>query len=150
MAEIVFDGHILGNLSNKELRTVRRSMAMIFQSFNLLMQKNVLSNVMLPMKIAHMSHRVQRERALQMLKVVGLEGKANAWPAQLSGGQRQRVAIARALAMNQKFFCVMKQPVLLSKNNRGNSCLLKGINRKLNLTIVIITHEMSVVRKNLR
>lgn len=146
--EIVFDGHILGNLSNKELRTVRRSMAMIFQSFNLLMQKNVLSNVMLPMKIAHMSHRVQRERALQMLKVVGLEGKANAWPAQLSGGQRQRVAIARALAMNPKvLLCDEATSALDPKITEEILALLKGINRKLNLTIVIITHEMSVVEK---
>lgn len=78
--EVIFDGQILGNLSNKELRTVRRSMAMIFQSFNLLMQKTVLENVILPMKIAHVPRKEQKERAVQMLKVVGLEGKASAWP----------------------------------------------------------------------
>lgn len=86
--QIIFDGQVLGGLSSKELRSARRSMAMIFQNFNLLMQKTVLDNVMLPMKIAHVPHKEQKERALQMLKVVGLENKAPAWPAQLSGGQR--------------------------------------------------------------
>lgn len=146
--EVVFDGKILGNLSNKELRAARRSMAMIFQSFNLLMQKTVLANVMLPMKIAHVPHKEQKERALQMLKVVGLESKANAWPAQLSGGQKQRVAIARALAMSPKvLLCDEATSALDPKITEEILTLLKDINQKLNLTIVIITHEMSVVEK---
>ena len=146
--EVIFDGQILGNLSNKELRTVRRSMAMIFQSFNLLMQKTVLENVILPMKTAHVPRKEQKERAVQMLKVVGLEGKASAWPAQLSGGQQQRVAIARALAMNPKvLLCDEATSALDPKITEEILALLKDINRKLNLTIVIITHEMSVVEK---
>lgn len=146
--EVIFDGKNLGNLSNKELRAVRRSMAMIFQSFNLLMQKTVLANVMLPMKIAHIPHKEQKERALQMLKVVGLENKASAWPAQLSGGQRQRVAIARALAMNPKvLLCDEATSALDPRITEEILALLKDINPKLNLTIVIITHEMSVVEK---
>ncbi|MCM1308234.1 MAG: ATP-binding cassette domain-containing protein [Butyrivibrio sp.] len=146
--EVVFDGKILGNLSNKELRAVRRSMAMIFQGFNLLMQKTVLANVMLPMKIARVPRMEQKERALQMLKMVGLENKANAWPAQLSGGQKQRVAIARALAMNPKvLLCDEATSALDPKITEGILALLKDINQELNLTIVIITHEMSVVEK---
>ncbi|MDR0914613.1 MAG: ATP-binding cassette domain-containing protein [Oscillospiraceae bacterium] len=146
--EVIFDGKNLGNLSNKQLRTIRMSMAMIFQSFNLLMQKTVLANVMLPMKIAHVPHKEQKERALQMLKVVGLEDKASAWPAQLSGGQRQRVAIARALAMNPKvLLCDEATSSLDPKITEEILALLKDINQKLNLTIVIITHEMSVVEK---
>ena len=146
--EVIFDGQVLGRLSNRELRDVRRSMAMIFQSFNLLMQKTVLANVMLPMKIAHVPHKEQKERAMQMLKVVGLENKANAWPAQLSGGQKQRVAIARALAMNPKvLLCDEATSALDPKITEEILTLLKDINQKLNLTIVIITHEMSVVEK---
>jgi D-methionine transport system ATP-binding protein len=146
--EVIFDGKNLGTLSDKELRTARRSMAMIFQSFNLLLQKTVLANVMLPMKIARVPHKEQKERALQMLKVVGLEDKLSAWPAQLSGGQRQRVAIARALAMNPKvLLCDEATSALDPKITEEILALLGDINRKLGLTIVIITHEMSVVEK---
>jgi D-methionine transport system ATP-binding protein len=146
--EVIFDGKNLGSLNDKELRTVRRSMAMIFQNFNLLMQKTVLANVMLPMKIAHVPHKEQKERAMEMLKVVGLENKASAWPAQLSGGQRQRVAIARALAMNPKvLLCDEATSALDPKTTEEILALLGDINRKLNLTVVIITHEMSIVEK---
>ena len=146
--EVIFDGQTLGNLSEKELRNVRRSMAMIFQGFNLLMQKTVLANVMLPMKIAHIDRKEQHERAMQMLKVVGLEDKAKMWPAQLSGGQRQRVAIARALAMNPKvLLCDEATSALDPKITEEILALLQDINKKMNLTIVIITHEMSVVEK---
>lgn len=146
--EVIFDGKNLGNLSNKELRAVRRSMAMIFQNFNLLMQKTVLENVTLPMKIAHIPRKEQNERALKMLKIVGLENKASVWPAQLSGGQRQRVAIARALAMNPKvLLCDEATSALDPRITEEILTLLKDINQKLNLTIVIITHEMSVVEK---
>jgi D-methionine transport system ATP-binding protein len=146
--EVIFDGKNLGSLSNKELRTIRRSMAMIFQSFNLLMQKTVLANVMLPMKIGKVPRKEQKERAMRMLTVVGLEDKASAWPAQLSGGQRQRVAIARALAMNPKvLLCDEATSSLDPKITEEILVLLKDINLKLNLTVVIITHEMSVVEK---
>lgn len=146
--QVIFDGQVLGDLSNKELRAVRRSMAMIFQGFNLLMQKTVLENVMIPMKIAHIPYKERKERALQMLQFVGLENKASAWPAQLSGGQRQRVAIARALAMNPKvLLCDEATSALDPKMTEEILALLKGINKKMNLTIIIITHEMSVVEK---
>ncbi len=146
--EVIFDGQNLGALSNRELRSVRMSMAMIFQSFNLLMQKTVLANVMLPMKIAHVNRSEQKTKALEMLKIVGLEDKADAWPAQLSGGQRQRVAIARALAMNPKvLLCDEATSALDPKITEEILSLLEDINKKMNLTVVIITHEMAVVEK---
>ena len=133
--QVIFDGQILGSLSNKELRSVRRSMAMIFQSFNLLMQKTVFSNVALPMKIAKVPRKEQKERTMQMLKVVGLENKASAWPVQLSGGQRQRVAIARALAMNPKvLLCDEATSALDPKITEEILALLKGINKKMKST----------------
>lgn len=145
---ITFDGAVLGDLSMKELRKVRQSMAMIFQSFNLLMQKNVLTNVMLPMKIAKVERKERRRRALEMLEVVGLADKAKAYPAQLSGGQRQRVAIARALSMNPKvLLCDEATSALDPKITEEILTLLKEINEKMQLTIVIITHEMSVVER---
>ncbi|MCH5251575.1 MAG: ATP-binding cassette domain-containing protein [Lachnospiraceae bacterium] len=145
---ISFDGEVLGELSEKRLRKVRQSMAMIFQSFNLLMQKNVLANVMLPMKIAKVERKERRERALEMLRVVGLEDKAKAYPAQLSGGQKQRVAIARALSMNPKvLLCDEATSALDPKITEEILTLLGEINKTMKLTIVIITHEMSVVEK---
>ncbi len=146
--EVVFDGQPLAGLSGKELRAARRSMAMIFQNFNLLMQKTVLDNVMLPMKISHVPKKEQKPRAMQMLGVVGLEEKALAWPAQLSGGQRQRVAIARALAMDPKvLLCDEVTSALDPQITEGILSLLKDLNQKLGLTVVMITHEMSVVEK---
>lgn len=145
---VTFDGQVLGELSARELRSVRQSMAMIFQGFNLLMQKNVLTNVMLPMKIAKVDRKERRERALEMLRIVGLEDKAKAYPAQLSGGQRQRVAIARALSMNPKvLLCDEATSALDPKITEEILNLLKDINHRMKLTIVIITHEMSVVEK---
>lgn len=146
--EVIFDGYPLGSLSNRELRNIRRSIGMIFQNFNLLMQKTVLDNVLLPMKIAHVSRQERKERALEMLKVVGLEDKIHAWPAQLSGGQRQRVAIARALAMKpQVLLCDEATSALDPKITEEILTLLLDINQKMNLTIVMITHEMAVVEK---
>lgn len=145
---INFDGEVLGELSDKDLRKVRQSMAMIFQSFNLLMQKNVLANVILPMKIARVDRKERKKRALEMLRIVGLEDKAKAYPAQLSGGQRQRVAIARALSMNPKvLLCDEATSALDPKITEEILTLLKKINKELKLTVVIITHEMSVVEK---
>ena len=146
--KVIFDGKELGTLSAKELRGVRQSMAMIFQNFNLLMQKNVLANVMLPMKIAKLDKKEQKKRAMEMLEVVGLKEKAKVYPAQLSGGQRQRVAIARALSMNPKvLLCDEATSALDPKITEEILSLLKDINRKMKLTIIIITHEMSVVEK---
>lgn len=100
--EITFNGKNLGELSKKELRDTRREIAMIFQHFNLLMQKDVLANVILPLKLAGMPKRERVRKGLKMLEIVGLTDKAKAYPAQLSGGQKQRVAIARALATEPK------------------------------------------------
>lgn len=143
-----FENAVLGKLSHLELRKARQSMAMIFQGFNLLMQKNVLSNVILPMKIAKVDRKERKKRALEMLEIVGLADKAKAYPAQLSGGQRQRVAIARALSMNPKvLLCDEATSALDPKITEEILTLLKKINREMKLTVVIITHEMSVVEK---
>lgn len=145
---VLFEGKDLGRLSKKELRQCRQSMAMIFQGFNLLMQRNVLENVMLPMKIAKKDRKEQKQRALEVLELVGLKDKMKAYPAQLSGGQKQRVAIARALAMNPKvLLCDEATSALDPKITEEILKLLKEINQKLKLTVVIITHEMSVIEK---
>lgn len=145
---VIFDEKELGTLSNVELRKVRQSIAMIFQNFNLLMRKNVLQNVMMPMKIAKLDRKVCKERAIEMLRIVGLEDKLKAYPAQLSGGQRQRVAIARALSMNPKvLLCDEATSALDPKITEEILNLLKEINRNMKVTVVLITHEMSVVEK---
>lgn len=146
--EVVFDGKVLGELKPKELRQTRKDIAMIFQSFNLLTQKNVLSNVELPLKLAGADKETRRKKALETLRIVGLEEKAKAYPAQLSGGQKQRVAIARALAMNPRvLLCDEATSALDPKITAEILDLLKEINEKIKLTIVIITHEMSVIEK---
>ena len=99
---VLLDGRDLGSLGKKEMQEVRRTVTMIFQSFNLLMQSNCLENVMFPLKLAHMAKAQAEERARELLATVGLPDKAKAYPAQLSGGQQQRVAIARALATNPR------------------------------------------------
>lgn len=145
---IFFGGEDLNQLSGKRLREIRQSIGMIFQGFNLLMQKTVLANVMLPMKIAGVDLKERKERAREMLRLVGLEEKAQVHPAQLSGGQKQRVAIARALSMNPKvLLCDEATSALDPKITEEILALLKEINQTMKLTIVIITHEMSVVEK---
>ena len=99
---MIFDGRDLGSLSEKELRQVRQQMGMIFQQFNLLMQRTALENVCFPLEIAGVKKDEAQRRALELLEIVGLSERANAYPVQLSGGQKQRVAIARALATNPK------------------------------------------------
>lgn len=145
---VVFEGRSLGELDQKELRNVRRQIAMIFQHFNLLSQKTVIQNVMMPMKIAKYDKKLQRSRAEQMLKIVGLEDKADAWPDQLSGGQKQRVAIARALTTRPKvLLCDEATSALDPKITEDILELLKSINKNMGLTVIVITHEMSVVEK---
>lgn len=146
--ELLFDGRDLSLLSTKELRKTRKEIAMIFQHFNLLMQKTVLANVVLPLKLAGVPKKEREEKGLEMLKVVGLESKAKAYPAQLSGGQKQRVAIARALAMNPKvLLCDEATSALDPKITEEILSLLKKINKELKLTVIIITHEMAVIEK---
>ena len=146
--EVKFLGQDIGQLKPAELRKIRRSISMIFQGFNLLNQRTVLENVMLPLKIAGIGRKKRRETALEMLKIVGLEEKAKSYPAQLSGGQRQRVAIARALTVSPKvLLCDEATSALDPKITEEILELLQEINRTRNLTVIIITHEMSVVEK---
>ena len=135
-------------IEGKELRMERRGIAMIFQHFNLLMQKNVMDNVCFPLRIAGVSKADARKRAKELLEIVGLSDKAKAYPIQLSGGQKQRVAIARALASNPKILlCDEATSALDPQTTKSILALLKEINEKYGITIVIITHEMAVVRE---
>ncbi|MBP5415498.1 MAG: ATP-binding cassette domain-containing protein [Lachnospiraceae bacterium] len=145
---VSFYGQDLSILKDKDLRLIRRQIAMIFQSFNLLNQRSVLSNVMQPLRIAGIPRAQRKEKALEMLRIVGLEDKKNEYPARLSGGQRQRVAIARALAADPKVLLCDEATSALDPKITGEILdLLKTINETRKLTIVIITHEMSVVEK---
>ena len=146
--EILIDGKDLAKLTEKELRHQRREIGMIFQHFNLLMQKDVLSNVCFPLRIQKVDKKAARQKALELLKLVGLENKASAYPAQLSGGQKQRVAIARALASSPKILlCDEATSALDPQTTESILQLLKQINRELGITVVIITHQMSVVQE---
>lgn len=141
-----FDGLDLSTLSRKELLKTRQSMGMIFQQFNLLMQRDVVANICFPLEIIGMDKASARKRALELLEVVGLTDKIRAYPAQLSGGQKQRVAIARALASNPKvLLCDEATSALDPSTTRSILALLKDINHRFGITIVIITHEMSVI-----
>ena len=145
---VYFYGEDLSKFNSAELRKARRSIAMIFQSFNLLQQRNVIENVMQPLKIAGVPSSERKKKALEMLKVVGLEEKKNEFPSRLSGGQKQRVAIARALAADPKVLLCDEATSALDPKITGEILdLLKKINKERKLTIVIITHEMSVVKK---
>ncbi len=145
---VVFDGSDLGGLSKGELNRARQSMGMIFQQFNLLMQRTALQNICFPLEIAGVPRKEARERAKELLEIVGLADKANAFPAQLSGGQKQRIAIARALATNPKvLLCDEATSALDPTTTRSILNLLKEINRRLGITVVVITHEMSVIEE---
>ncbi len=138
----------LSKLSDKELRQTRTEIAMIFQHFNLLMQRSVIDNVCFPMEIVGMKKADAKKRAMELLEVVGLEQKANSYPAQLSGGQKQRVAIARALANNPKILlCDEATSALDPTTTKSILKLLQDINKEFGITIVIITHEMAVVQE---
>ncbi len=146
--EVIIGGRELGTLSGKELRAQRSDIAMIFQNFNLLMQKNVVDNICFPMQIQKIKKREAREKALELLRTVGLSDKARAYPSQLSGGQRQRVAIARALASDPKILlCDEATSALDPQTTASILALLREINQKFGITIVIITHQMSVIRE---
>ena len=145
--EIIVDGKRMDTMSPAQLRAARRGITMIFQRFNLLMQRNCLDNICFPMELAGIGRREAAERALTLLETVGLPDKAKAYPAQLSGGQQQRVAIARALATDPKvLLCDEATSALDPKTTRQILELIGDINRKLGITVVIITHQMSVVK----
>ena len=146
--EVIVNGKRLDTMSPAQLRAARRDITMIFQRFNLLMQRNCLDNVCFPMELAGVSRREAASRAQELLETVGLPDKAKAYPAQLSGGQQQRVAIARALATNPKvLLCDEATSALDPKTTRQILELIGDINKKLGITVVIITHQMSVVKE---
>jgi len=145
---VSFDGRDLSRLSDQELREARHSMGMIFQQFNLLMQRTALGNICFPMEITGVDKASAKKRALELLELVDLSDRAKAYPSQLSGGQKQRVAIARALATNPKvLLCDEATSALDPTTTRSILTLLKDINRRLGITIVVITHEMSVIEE---
>lgn len=142
------NGKDLGKLTTAELRNARRDITMIFQQFNLLMQRTCLANVVFPMELAGVKKADAEKRAMELLTMVGLPDKANAYPAQLSGGQKQRVAIARALATNPTvLLCDEATSALDPDTTRSILRLIKDINKKMGITVVVITHQMSVVEE---
>ncbi len=145
---VVIDGVDLAGLSEKELRKVRQSMGMIFQQFNLLMQRTAIENITFPLEVSGIDKKDAYKRAKELLELVDLADKAEAYPSQLSGGQKQRIAIARALATNPKvLLCDEATSALDPNTTKAILSLLKDINSRLGITIVIITHEMSVVEQ---
>ena len=146
--DVLIDGCSLKGLTPKELRKIRMKIGMIFQHFNLLMQKNVLDNVCFPLRLQKVKKKEAQEKARQLLKLVGLSEKEKTYPSQLSGGQKQRVAIARALASDPEILlCDEATSALDPKTTASILELLKRINEQFGITIVIITHQMSVVQK---
>ena len=146
--EIIVDGQRLDTLPPAQLRAARRNITMIFQHFNLLMQRTCLRNVCFPMEISGVKRADAEKRGRELLELVGLPDKADAYPAQLSGGQQRRVAIARALATDPKvLLCDEATSALDPKTTRQILELIRDINQKLNITVVIITHQMSVVKE---
>jgi D-methionine transport system ATP-binding protein len=145
---VIFDGKDLSRLNQRALEKSRQSMGMIFQQFNLLMQSTAEANICFPLEIAGVSKDKTKLRAKELLDIVGLSDRANAYPSQLSGGQKQRVAIARALSTNPKvLLCDEATSALDPTTTRSILELLKDINKKFGITIVVITHEMSVVEE---
>ena len=147
--QILVDGQDVTGLTGAALRAYRRRVAMIFQNFGLLAQKTVLANVCFPYKAA--TGRVtaeNRERALELLDMVGLRDRADSYPSQLSGGQQQRVAIARALACDPEYIlCDEATSALDPASTNSVLKLLRQINQETGVTIIVITHSMGVVEK---
>lgn len=145
---ITVAGRELTSLSERELRTARKSIGMIFQGFNLLMQRTVLENVCFPLELQKMPKKQMQERGMELLNIVGLADRANAYPAQLSGGQKQRVAIARAVANHpQVLLCDEATSALDPNTTRAILELIKEINQTMGVTVVVITHEMKVIEQ---
>lgn len=146
--EIIVNGERLDTMSPAQLRAARRNITMIFQHFNLLMQRTCLKNICFPMELAGVKKTEAEKRARELLELVGLPDKANAYPAQLSGGQQQRIAIARALATDPKVLLCDEATSALDPNTTQSILhLLKEINQTLGVTIVVITHEMRVIEQ---
>ena len=146
--KVIIDGKDLGSLTQAQLREERLNITMIFQGFNLLMQRNCLKNVCFPLELAGYKKKEAVERATELLELVGLGEKLKSYPAQLSGGQQQRVAIARALATHPKILlCDEATSALDPQTTQSILSLIKDIHDKLGLTVIIITHQMSVVEQ---
>src|SRR5690625_4564743 len=145
---ILIDGVNLIKLSSKELRKARQSIGMIFQGFHLFSSKTVEENIAFSLKVAGVPQEKRKKRVKELLDLVGLSDKAKDFPAQLSGGQKQRVSIARALANNPKVLLSDEATSALDPSTTKSILqLLKKINEKLGITIVLITHEMEVVKR---
>lgn len=144
--DVFFEEKSLASMKPKEQRMARQSMGMIFQQFNLLAQRNVLQNICFPLEIAKTPKKEALKRAVELLEIVGLKDRAKAYPAQLSGGQKQRVAIARALATNPKVLLCDEATSALDPNTTKSILeLLREINKTMGVTVVVITHEMTVI-----
>ena len=145
---ILFHGKDLLELKDKALRAQRRKISMIFQSFNLLDQRTALDNICFPLELAGIGRREARKKATQLLEIVGLPDKAKAYPSQLSGGQKQRIAIARALASDPEvLLCDEATSALDPQTTESILALLQKINRQRGITVIIITHQMSVIEQ---
>ena len=145
---VIVNGQQLDAMTPAQLRAARREITMIFQRFNLLMQRTCLQNICFPMELAGVGRKEAQAKAWELLELVGLPDKAQAYPAQLSGGQQQRIAIARALATNPKvLLCDEATSALDPNTTRQILELIRDINQKLNITVVVITHQMSVVKE---
>lgn len=145
---VLIDGCDLSTLSEAELRKIRRNVTMIFQSFNLLAQRTCLKNICFPLELAGVPKAEAKTRAMELLELVGLPDKADAYPAQLSGGQQQRIAIARALATNPKVLLCDEATSALDPNTTHSILgLIREINKRLGITVIVITHQMSVVEE---
>ena len=146
--KVYIDDTELTALGSADLRKERRKIGMVFQQFNLLAQRKTKKNVCYPLEIAGVGAKQAKERAKELLKMVGLEDRMYHYPAQLSGGQKQRVAIARALATEPKYLLCDEATSALDPNTTNSILeLLKEINERLGVTIIVITHEMRVVEK---
>ena len=146
--QVLFHGRDLMTMSNQELRAVRRKISMIFQSFNLLDQRTSLDNICFPLELAGVSRGEAKKRAMALLETVGLPDKANAYPVQLSGGQKQRIAIARALASDPEvLLCDEATSALDPQTTDSILKLLQTISRERKITVIIITHQMSVIEQ---
>lgn len=146
--KVIFKGKNLLDVDQTELRKCRQKIGMIFQSFNLLAQRSVVDNVCYPLEVAGVKRKEARKKALELLDIVGIKDKAKSYPSQLSGGQKQRVAIARALATDPDvLLCDEATSALDPITTTAILDLLKSINQKLGVTIIIITHEMKVVQQ---
>lgn len=146
--QVLVDGVDLGALTDAQLRRERRNITMIFQGFNLLMQRNCLKNVCFPLELAGVKKSDAVKQAMELLQTVGLADKAKAYPAQLSGGQQQRVAIARALATHPKvLLCDEATSALDPQTTHSILSLIRDINKKLGITAILITHQINVVEE---